>query len=221
MRRHDRVTLRRDAPFSFACGAADPALTAAVRNWIAAGRPLVAARQPADSHEVQLGLTLPTHLGRQRLACRVERQAVVAIAPPLTVDHCLHRLPAATAQVLARLAERCAEADIVLGVFGSLAWEATTGESYRHVESDIDLIADVTTHGQYRIVLAALVEAAGALPCRLDGELRFPDGNAVAWRELVGAGDDPHARVLAKGPSAVALLPVATLVASLQEPAHA
>lgn len=222
MRRHDLVILYPGTPFAFACGDADPGLAGTVREWIDRGHPLVVTRQPAASPLLQLGLSLPARLGRRRLACQVDRGAVATVLPPLAVERCRLQLSASAAQVLDRLAERCAAAGIALGVFGSLAWEAATGEAYRHAASDIDLIVDVSTHAQYGAALAALAEAAARLPCRLDGELRFPDGNAVAWRELAVAGDDAAARVLAKGPATVALIPLGALFAGFElEPAHA
>ena len=57
MQRHDRVYLRPGATFQFQCNQADPQLAARVMAWVALGRPLVAARQPADGGGLLLGLT--------------------------------------------------------------------------------------------------------------------------------------------------------------------
>jgi phosphoribosyl-dephospho-CoA transferase len=103
------------------------------------------------------------------------------------------------------------------GVFGSLAWEALSGENYRHAESDIDLIVDVETMAQFDAMLSALQQAAGQLSCRLDGEIRFPDGNAVAWREVAANRESPAAAVLVKGPQEVALQPLQSLLDSLTD----
>lgn len=214
MRRHDLVYLRPGASFAFVCGQGEPAL-AAVRGWIDRGRPLVVARQPAKTEGVVLGLALPPALNRWRVACRVEHSAIARIAPPLAVRACLDRLPADTAAVLAGLEACLLRAGIRVGVYGSLAWESLSGEAYRHPASDIDLICDLATHSQHRVALAALAAAAGKLPCRLDGEIRFPDGNAAAWRELADCRDKESATILAKGPEDVTLLSMQALLASL------
>jgi phosphoribosyl-dephospho-CoA transferase len=215
MRRHDLVYLRPDAAWSAPGAAAGSPLWSAAAQWIAAGRPLVVARQPGADGQRRLGLSLPLAQDRQRLAILVESAAIVRWRPPLPVEHCLSRLPAEQAAPLLELAGRAAACAARLGVFGSLAWEVLSGEAYRHAESDIDLICDVATPAQFAALLAALHCAAERLPCRLDGEIRFPDGNAVAWREIVANLKHPAAAVLVKGPSEVALMPLQTLTASL------
>lgn len=217
MRRHDLVYLDRDAAFETSCAATGDSLWQAARDWIAAGRPLVAARQPAGGGLLQLGLSLPLKQQRKRLTIHVDRRAVARIDAPLTIARCCSRLPVAEADVLRRLAERAAACSARLGVFGSLAWEALSGEDYRHADSDIDLICDVETLPQFDAVLAALQQAADQLSCRLDGEIRFPDGNAVAWREVAAQLKNPAALVLVKGPHEVGLQPVHTLLARLNE----
>lgn len=217
MRRHDLVYLQHDAAFATTCAEPGDASWQAARDWIAAGRPLVAARQPPGSERLRLGLSLPLAQQRKRLSIDVEAKAVARIDSPLPVARCCSRLPAAEAAVLARLAEQAAACGAGLGVFGSLAWEVLSGEVYRHADSDIDLICDVATPEQFDVMLAALQRAADELPCRLDGELRFPDGNAVAWREMAAQYRQPAAQVLIKGPYGVDLHHVQALLATLAE----
>ncbi|UCV22783.1 malonate decarboxylase holo-[acyl-carrier-protein] synthase [Ferribacterium limneticum] len=217
MRRHDLVYLDRDAAFETPCAATGDSWWQAARDWIAAGRPLVAARQPGGGGPLLLGLSLPLKQQRKRLTIHVDRQAVAGIDAPLAIARCCSRLPAAEADVLCRLAERAAACSARLGVFGSLAWETLSGEDYRHADSDIDLICDVATLEQLDTMLAALQLAAGELRCRLDGELRFPDGDAVAWREFAAHRENPTAQVLVKGPHEVGLRPVQSLLVSLDE----
>lgn len=216
MRRHDLVYLRRDAAFTTPCAAAGDPLWQAARDWIAAGRPLVAARQPAGDGPLALGLALPLAQQRKRLSIQVDRGAVAGNCPPLPLGRCLSRLPGAQAETLRRLDAGAAACGARLGVFGSLAWETLSGEAYRHAESDIDLICEVATPAQFDALLALLQQAADELPCRLDGELRFPGGQAVAWREIA-AQRQPEAQVLVKGEHEVGLLAVSALLASLDE----
>lgn len=217
MRRHDLVYLDRDVAFETPCAATGDSWWQAARDWIAAGRPLVAARQPAGDGPLLLGLSLPLKQQRKRLSIHVDHRAVAGIDTPLAVAGCCSRLPVAEADVLRRLAERAAACSARLGVFGSLAWEALSGEDYRHADSDIDLICDVATLAQLDTMLAALQSAAGELRCRLDGELRFPDGDAVAWQEFAAHRKNPAALVLVKGLHEVGLRPVHALLATLNE----
>lgn len=219
MLRHDLVYLQPEAAWQSPCAAAGSPMAQAVQRWLAAGRPLVAARQPADEQMLLLGLTLPTGQGRHRLSIRAEPAAVARCRPPLALAQCLHRLPATYALELRMLAERAQAGAITFGVYGSLAWEVISGESYRHQASDIDLICEIASKGQLMIALGELALAADRLPCRLDGEIRFPDGNAVAWREVLAHLQTPEAPVLAKGQRDVALLPLVRLIETLS-PEH-
>lgn len=215
MRRHDLVYLHTSAAFTSACAAEGSGLADEVRAWIALGRPLVMTRQ-AGGPGVQLGLTLPLRQGRKRLAIQVAREHIAAVLPPIRIQRCLERLPGPSAKAMADLATAVAACGANIGIFGSLAWEVLTGEDYRNADSDIDIICDVTTSAQLKSVMAALGEAADCLHCRLDGEVRMPDGLAVSWRELAGLTAKPDARLLVKGPKSVGLMSFAELTVSLQ-----
>lgn len=217
MRRHDRVFLRYGTPFRSACAEIEPAVQACVREWIDAGRPLVAARQPSAASGVVLGLTLPTALGRKRLGVLVEARDISVVRAPLSLADCLQRLPSHEAEALRGLERHMGRLGVVPGVYGSLAWEVIADAVYRHADSDIDLICDVSSLSQLCVTLAALRQCAASLAGRLDGEIRFPNGDAVAWKELAQHVDSPQASVLVKGAHEVGLLTVQELLASLAE----
>ena len=222
MRRHDLVYLRPGAAFAWAGPApTSPVVRAAVAAWITAGRPLVAARQPGDGGQLLLGLALPRALERQRVALLVEPGEVADIRPPLSLPACLGGQLATVREILLRLDRALDQAGVVPGAYGSLAWEALSGEAYRHAGSDIDLICDVANRIQLEAALALLAEAAAALPCRLDGEIRLPGGTAVAWRELAAAWNDPRRQVLVKDERGVVLQPLGELLAVLEDHALA
>lgn len=214
MRRHDRVLLRPGAAVRL-LGAADAAAQAAVGDWLAAGRPLVAARQRPEEPGVVLALALPARQERRRLALLAAPGDVAGVLPPFTVAEVTPCLDAATAEALGELAARLATVGASLGVYGSLAWEVIAGEAYRHPGSDIDVVCDLQQRAQLAPALAALEAAAGRLALRLDGEVRFADGAAVAWREWQRAAADPARSVLAKGFDFLAVTPVARLLDTL------
>lgn len=215
MRRHDLVWLQPTATYTKPCVEPGSAAWLALDQWLAAGRPLVAARQMAGGTQVQLGLSLPLAQGRQRLSILVEASQIGEVRPPLNVRQCLAGLPAASASILSALAERIEASGARLGIYGSLAWETLSGEAYRHADSDIDLICDVADLAQYAMVLDALRQAVADFPGRLDGELRLPDGQAVAWQEILMLGKASDKSVLVKGEQDVALLPLADWLAGL------
>jgi phosphoribosyl-dephospho-CoA transferase len=217
MRRHDLAYLRTGSPFGFLCGEAQPEQLAAVTDWIARQQPLVVVRQSPDPAAITLALTLPTQQGRQRMACIFRQEDMVEVRPALTVSECLDRLARDMQPTLAELEAGVLDSGAQLGVFGSLSWETLSTESYRHADSDIDLICDIRNLPQLNACLAALSSAASKLLCRLDGELRFAGGDAVAWREFAEQRANRQAQVLVKGSSEVGLKTVATLLASLTE----
>jgi phosphoribosyl-dephospho-CoA transferase len=87
--------------------------------------------------------------------------------------------------------------------------QTLTGERYLGVSSDIDLLLRPLDCAQLDTGLAVVARHAHSLP--LDGEIEFPSGHAVSWKEWLGAGLDAPARcgadrVLSKHLDAVALL---------------
>jgi len=216
MRRHDLVHLHAGAAFTTRCAEEGGPLWLAARDWIDQGRPLVAARQSGSDQSVLLGLSLPLKYDRKRLTIQVEASAIAAVRPPLGIRQCLTGQAEPVADVLLALDEQISLSGARLGVFGSLAWEALSGEAYRHADSDFDVICDVSDVVQLDAALTALAQARMGLACRLDGELRFPDGNAVAWLELSEVSRTAGKQVLVKGERNVELMPVEQLLAALK-----
>ncbi len=71
--------------------------------------------------------------------------------------------------------------------FGSLLWQYLTGLGYLSPRSDIDVLWPVPTVCDIGSLLVGITEAERLAPMRIDGEVVFPDGNAVNWRELRNA----------------------------------
>ena len=67
-------------------------------------------------------------------------------------------------------------------VYGGHGWQRITGLAYLHAASDLDLLLSVADAAMADATVAALHAATFSAP-RLDGEIVFPDGSAVAWRE--------------------------------------
>lgn len=228
VRRHDRVHVAPEAALQIvSCG--DPLPQAkAVRAWLEAGLPLVGARQPevADGHVV-LGLTLPPGSAVRRIGVRVLAASIRQVEPALTVARCAALLPATLRVPLLRLAEALRALGVRVGVYGSLAWQATSGQAYwrdgGREPSDIDLICDVPGNvpdaGQLSACIDRLAALDAALPLRIDGEIRLGGTRAVAWRELLAARGRCDVQVLVKGERRVWLSTVDAFVNG-HEPEH-
>jgi phosphoribosyl-dephospho-CoA transferase len=195
LRRHDLVWL---AP-----GAARTPDSDALARWIAAGRPLVVRRRDASlaRDDVPLGVALPLAEGRMRIATVVDRRAVVRSTRPLSIGAVIDGAPPARHAALADLDRRGAALDTAFSVYGSYAWQAICGEPCVTPDSDVDLLWDARDAAHLTRVVDALVRWEHEHGLRADGEVRFADGAAVAWREFVGR----PARVLVKRDDGVAM----------------
>ena len=214
LRRHDWVYLREGAMPSFAD--ADEAARHWIAQWLAAGKPLVAARQHAPEGVVALGIALPHALGAQRIACTAPASAVLRQRNPVTVEEAIEVLPTDQAAAMRRFATAIAGHALQLGVYGSTAWEYFAGGGHRHAQSDIDVICDVASSAGLSACLAAFSEGSHYFSSRLDGEIRFTGGRAVAWRELYEACVGGSPVVLAKGERDVALVALHHVMSTLR-----
>lgn len=192
----------------------------AIMQWRQADWPLIARRPDADagSDECCLGLALPPDPAsgcKRRIGLRVARSRVRRIDAPLTVAQAIDGAPAKWQSSLARLEEQADSAGVTLRVFGSLALQALTGQPYLTPASDIDLLFTPESVRQLDAGMDLLGAAAARLP--LDGEVVFPGGQAVAWKEwanAVRAGEGM--RVLTKDMGGVRLARTAALRAALE-----
>lgn len=167
-----------------------------LQHWHAHRLPLVACSQRAHHTPatVSLGLPAPTRWGRRKLALEVLPQAVehTGLFPALELVAQRHFTEPGAAQVLAHLLAL----QVPLQVYGSFGWQHLTSLDYVRPTSDLDLRAQVPDHASARAAARAL--HALQLPLRVDGELAFPDGSAIAWREYLQWLDGKVDRVLVK-----------------------
>lgn len=208
----------------------------AIMAWQRADWPLVVRRADVGQApgQVALGLALPPRPedGRKlRIPCRVHADRVRRCAPPLLLAQfvsqsgaqfdaqfgaqCLNVLPHWRAALASLEAEATARG-IALRVYGSAALQVLTGQSYLRNTSDIDLLVQPRDRAQLDAALSLLCAHADALP--LDGEIVFPGGRAVAWKEwAVARQSAPGTRVLVKEMERVSLVTTDVLLATLEE----
>ncbi len=161
--------------------------------WQEADWPLVVRRQPGPPGHVGLGLALPPSKGmpKSKLALSCDTTGIVRQQDPLLLSEVAKSAPAEWQAGMMQLAQVFAAHGIEAHVFGSLAWQTLTGQTYVGPDSDIDLSLPLHTLAQ--LTAAGVALQASSLP--LDGELLFPMQQAVAWKEWFQTDSD---RVLVK-----------------------
>ncbi|MEJ8813499.1 malonate decarboxylase holo-[acyl-carrier-protein] synthase [Variovorax ureilyticus] len=163
----------------------DAQAQACIEHWAAHRLPLVVTRQPqADASEgpIALGLPAPLQWDRRRLAIHVPRSALAWFDEfPRAEDAAglLPRIPRAAWRALVRQLAGC---DASARIYGAYGWQLLTGLPCIRESSDIDVWIGVRDAEQADAVAHHLDAFAPRHP-RLDGELVFEDGTAVAWRE--------------------------------------
>lgn len=219
--RHDLIWLT-PAGWTQALAGLDDAALALATRWRRGLPGIVRRREPGlPADTVCFGLPLPPDPvdGRKlRLALSVDMDGIRHRRTPLALMEILHN--AAGFEEVDRTTGWCApfvaltdamhDARLDCSVFGSLAMQILTGDAYVTPGSDIDVLLRPKTAPQLDAGLALLARHAPMLP--LDGEIVFPSGHAVAWKEWAMPGGDAN-RVLTKHVDAVALMRRDTLMA--------
>ncbi len=191
----------------------------ALARWQAADWPLVVRRAEADLPPEKIAVAIalpPTCAGvKPRFAAVLDRSDIARDAAPITLAAALQTVPPHWRAALLALQMASCDMTAPLRLFGSLAWQTITGMSYLRPESDIDLLLAPTSAQELTDGVTLLAAQAATLP--LDGEIVFPSGAAVAWKEWAAVAAPlvmPRAgMVMTKRIDRVALLPCKTLLA--------
>ena len=217
--RHMRVWPTALAHASLADSARDATERGAIGLWSSRGWPLV-VRRPDEGEiffageNIAVGLSLPPALGKRRLKFNVTNDGTAAHALPFALDDVVKAMEPAWQRALAPLAHDATGARVALRVFGSAAWQAQTGLVYLHERSDIDLLFEPKDMGEINTAIALFDRFERRTAIRLDGEIIFPGGDAVAWREWKCAKSD--GRVLVKSLRGAALVSKTALAERLE-----
>jgi phosphoribosyl-dephospho-CoA transferase len=155
-------------------------------TWVDNGWPVVVRRRVAGecAEMVPIGVPLPPSAGKLRIALAVPKESVlVRSSPPSlwTVRHAVDRSWQSTIRALVMLGARHA---VTPAAFGSLLWQYQTGLCYLSPRSDLDLLWRAHEGYEISYLLTGIAEAERNAPMRIDGEIVFPNGAAVNWREL-------------------------------------
>jgi phosphoribosyl-dephospho-CoA transferase len=130
---------------------------------------------------VCLGLAAPACWGRKPLSVQVPCSGISWLSEFPLLRAAIGVCPRDAHAPLRALDARLGALGVRAHVYGSAGWQQVTALDYLHERSDVDLWLAVDSMEQADAAVAAL--QACPSPTRLDGELMFPDGCAVAWRE--------------------------------------
>lgn len=219
LRRHQLAHLSATGWRSILDRAWDAESRACLQHWAAHALPLVVTRQrgpdpsqdphdphdPPDPHDRQiaLGLAAPSRWLRRPIAIQVAGADLLWLSEFPVLTQALAVRPRVDRPPLQALAQALARQQVRAHVYGSAGWQHLTGLDYLHERSDLDLWLAVDDARQADAAVGVLQAFGGDV--RLDGELMFPDGSAVAWREWAAWRDGRCRQVLVKRLHGVAL----------------
>ncbi len=174
-----------------------------VSQWQREDWPTIVRRADANtaSDAICLGIAVapePESGHKRKLAINATLANVAKQRLPLPLSEVIAAAPAAWRRQLAHLDAALPG----LRVFGSLALQALTAQAYVGARSDIDLLFAPLNADELRKGLEVLDKFAHDLP--LDGEILFPNHEAVSWKEWMIA-EPMQARVLVKSDRVVRL----------------
>lgn len=222
--RHSLVWLT-DAGWARVLDTLAPDDAAAAEDWRRNGWPAIVRRNEdgADTESVPLGLPLlpldeaPANgvalAGKRRLGFFARKSHVARMQLPLALRDAVDVAPAEWKAALHALDVSITQSGMTTRVYGSLALSRLTGRNYLRPGSDIDLLVQPSSLAQLDAAANLLERFAERLP--LDGELVFPSGQAVAWKEWLQARKDGAgaSRVLVKRQDGIALVRLDSLLA--------
>ena len=213
-RRHD---LLRVAPDFWATALGRYPLSAdlpLLAHWADRGWPVIVRRrgEAEDPGLVPVGVPLPPAAGKRRVALVIAPDGVLQhLSPPLLCRAARVADPG-WRSTIASLVDLGARTGVEPSAFGSLLWEHLTGLAYLSPHSDLDVLWPVPPDFDVLSLVSGIAEIQRDAPLGIDGEVIFPDGGAVNWRELWNAHratDRP--RVVAKSMKGVRLIDIASL----------
>ena len=133
---------------------------------------------------IALGLPAPARWDRRRLALQVSRADVLSFDEFPRLAEVQAMLSPSARHPVRKLMGELDTLHATPRVFGSYGWQAINGLDHVRPGSDLDLsvAVDGAAHAD---AVSQVLQSFDAAQLRLDGELLFRDGAAVAWREWI------------------------------------
>lgn len=217
LERHTLVWLSEEG-WSAARVSTEPQHNVAFKLWQAQDWPLIMRRVDPDApaDQVCLGLPLPPDEdtgAKVRIALRAHVSHIRKTAPALELAAVLRSSESPWRTPLTALERDAADMRLRLRVYGSMAMQALTELPYVSSTSDVDILLHPDSRKQLEDAITILSRHAALLP--LDGEIVFPGGAAVSWKEWRMAIANP-AKVMVKELRSVRLAATDSLLALLE-----
>jgi phosphoribosyl-dephospho-CoA transferase len=184
LQRHALVWLAKAAwPEVLAGQARDAQAQACLAHWAEQDLPLVVTRQPAGPAEAwQLGVSAPLRWSRRRLLVSASAGAIRRAGAFPLAGEIEGQFEGSVRSAFQALCGDLAALGIDARVYGSRGWQWLSGLAHASPGSDIDLLLPARSPEQADLA-AGMLDGVALQGTRLDGELMFANGAAVAWRE--------------------------------------
>jgi len=218
-RRHDLLRVAPDVWASTLARCPSSGDLPLVGAWADRGWPVIIRRRTdvEDPGLVPVGVPLPPAAGKRRVALLLPPDGVLQRSPPPLLRAAATVADPGWRPTIASLLALGSRTGLEPSVFGSLLWQHRTGLTYLSPDSDLDVLWPVPAGFDVLSLVFSIAEIQCDAPLRIDGEVIFPDGSAVNWRELWNAyRTADRAKVLAKTVEGVRLLDIAFLPAGGQ-----
>lgn len=183
--RHQLVRLSHRGWQSALTSCADTLDAEALSEWARKDWPVIVRRaRPDEPTGIPLGAPLPPAKGKRRLAFTASPSEVDDTPTLPSLRDVSVTAPAAWLPSLRALEDLADRYAINARVYGSLAWQHLTGETYLSSTSDLDIAWPFPARQHLASFLDDLASVEAFSPMRIDGELLRADGAGVQWREL-------------------------------------
>lgn len=179
-------------------------------HWRTHQLPLVVCRQSAETlpDHVCMGLPSPQQWSRRRVALTVCLDHLTAHADFPTLAQVVQANHWGSAVI--ELSDAITQLGAKAHVYGSHGWQWLTELTYLHETSDLDLSMTVNSWEMASQLVQRLANTS--IHCRVDGEIVFPQGKAIAWRELYQLIQGKTSQVLMKDRHSLQLLTLDALI---------
>jgi phosphoribosyl-dephospho-CoA transferase len=185
-----------------------------VAGWADRGWPVIVRRrgEAEDRRLVPVGVPLPPADGKRRVALLIPSDGVLQRSSPPSLQAAAGVADPSWRPTIDALLAVGARSGVEPSAFGSLLWQHLTGLAYLSPRSDLDVLWPIPADFDVHSLVNSIADVQRDASLRIDGEIIFPDGSAVNWRELWSAQQAAgRATVLAKTMESVRLLDIASL----------
>ena len=212
MERHGLVWLT-ETGWQSAIQTLNPHFHKILKQWSARNWPVVVRRSDPTTppEEIYVGISLsPVQRGfKEKIGFKILKEQISKYQQLLPLEDIISYAPLKWQAKLHRMVQDFKNKGISVYVYGSLAWQAMTEQGYLTQESDVDILLFPKTRLEYDTSMSILKNYGRYIP--LDGEMCFPSGHSVAWKECIKAQIE-FKLVIAKKNKAVELLSIDILL---------